>query len=130
MTQYRISSIMHTDDPTVSPDTPIRNAVAILVQANAAAAAVVDADGKLAGILTQKDCFRPALNASYYREWKGCVADHMTRDVITVNADDDAIHVAEMFLSHPHRVFLVLEGPKMVGVIHRSDVLGLLSRMG
>ncbi len=128
MTTHRIETITRTDVPTLTPDTPIRRATAILVEAGAAAAPVVEAS-QLAGLLTQKDCFRPALHASYYREWTGCVADHMTRDVVSVDAQDDVTSVAEMFLAHPHRVFPVLKGTALLGLVHRSDVLALLSRI-
>ncbi|WP_112322703.1 CBS domain-containing protein [Oceanibium sediminis] len=130
MTEYRIGAIMRTDVPTLTADTPIRRAVAVLVDAKAAAAPVLGDDGSLVGILTQKDCFRPALHASYHREWTGQVADHMSREVITVDVEDEVNHVAEMFLEHPHRVFPVLDGASVAGLLHRSAVLELLTRFG
>jgi len=130
MTTYLVGSITRRDVPVMTATTPIRHAVAVLVDARAAAAPVLDDDGALIGILTQKDCFRPALHASYHREWTGCVADHMTPDVVSVDAGDEVIRVAEMFIEHPHRVFPVLEGARLAGLLHRSDVLALLTRFG
>ena len=129
MSAHRVASIMRRDVPILTPDTPIRRAVALLIDAGTAAAPVVGEDGRLDGILTQKDCFRPALNASYYQEWTGRVADQMSRNVVCVDANDDVIHLAEMFLSHPHRIFPVMEGAKVVGLVDRSDVLALLLRI-
>jgi len=130
MTEERIVSIMRTDFPVLAPTTPMRRAVALLVESRAAAAPVINDDDSLAGILTQKDCFRSALHASYYREWTGCVADHMTRTVVSVDAQDDLIKVAELFLALPHRVFPVRAGTRVAGVIHRSDILARLIRLG
>ncbi|RMA43237.1 CBS domain-containing protein [Rhodophyticola porphyridii] len=130
MTEYRIGTIMRKDSPILTAETPIRRAVAVLVDARAAAAAVLGDDGQLVGILTQKDCFRPALHASYHREWTGQVGDHMSRTVTSVDVDDEVIRVAEMFLAHPHRVFPVLDGARVAGMLHRSDVLALLTRFG
>lgn len=130
MTEYRIGAIMRTDIPTLTAETPIRRAVAILVNAKAAAAPVLDDEGGLVGILTQKDCFRPALHASYHREWTGHVADHMSPAVVSVSVEDEVIRVAEMFIEHPHRVFPVLDGDRVAGLLHRSDVLALLTRFG
>ena len=130
MTEYRVGGIMRTDIPTLTADTPIRRAVAVLVDTKAAAAPVLSDDGEMIGILTQKDCFRPALHASYHREWTGRVEDHMSRNVISVDVEDEVIRVAEMFIEHPHRVFPVLNGSGVAGVVHRSDVLALLSRFG
>ncbi|SHG89266.1 CBS domain-containing protein [Marivita hallyeonensis] len=130
MTEYRVRAIMRTDIPTLTAETPIRRAVAVLVDTKSAAAPVLGDDGALIGILTQKDCFRPALHASYHREWTGRVADHMSHEVIAVTIEDEVIRVAEMFLEHPHRVFPVINGSSVAGLVHRSDVLALLSRMG
>jgi len=130
MIEHRITSIMRRDLQTLAPETPIRQAISILLEARAAAAPVLGEDGQLVGILTQKDCFRPALHASYHQEWTGRVDDQMSPNVITVDASDDVIRVAEMFLSHSHRVFPVLEGTQVIGMAHRSDVLTFMLREG
>ena len=130
MTALRIGAIIRRDTPVLSPGTPIRRAAALLSGARAAAAPVVDDDGALVGILSQKDCFRPALHAAYHHEWTGTVADHMTRDVIAIAADEEVIRAAEMFLHHPHRVFPVLEGGQVAGILSRAEVLALLLQHG
>jgi CBS domain-containing protein len=130
MIAHRVTSIMRRDVPTLAPGTSMRQAISILLDARAAAAPVLGEDGQLVGILTQKDCFRPALHASYHQEWTGRVADEMSSNVVTVDASDDAIRVAEMFLSHSHRVFPVMEGTQLLGMAHRSDVLTFMLREG
>lgn len=130
MTEVLVREIMRTDVPHLSADMPIRHAAARLVGAGSAAAPVLDDDGRLLGLLTQKDCFRPALKASYYREWTGRVADHMTCDVVWVDAETELIAAAEMFLTLPHRVFPVQRGRIVLGLLHRSDVLACLMRLG
>ncbi|MCK0140632.1 CBS domain-containing protein [Aliiroseovarius sp. F47248L] len=130
MSTHRVASIMRSDVPMLAPDTPIRHAITVLLDARAAAAPVIGVDGGLVGILTQKDCFRPALHASYHQEWTGRVADQMSADVISVDASDDMIRVAEMFLTHPYRVFPVMDGATVVGLVNRSDVLSFLLRAG
>ena len=129
-TEARVSVLMQTDWVEVTPETPMRRAAALLVEARAAAAVVVDDEGLLVGILSQKDCFRPALYASYYQEWKGNVAENMSRGAITCNAEDDLISVAEAFTNCPHRVFPVVEEGRVVGMLRRSDVLAALMDMG
>ncbi|MDA7430960.1 CBS domain-containing protein [Primorskyibacter aestuariivivens] len=130
MNQYRVRTLMRTDIATLSPETPIRRAAAVLVDGKTPAAPVLGDDGELIGILTQKDCFRSAVHASYHHEWTGKVADHMSRTVITINGGDELIRAAEMFLDHPHRVFPVVDDSRVVGLLHRSHVLTLLVRIG
>lgn len=129
-THETLHALVRTDMPTLTPDMPIRRAVATLVKQRASAAAVIDDSGALQGILSQKDCFRPSLSASYYQEWKGTVADFMTPDVMTLAASLDVIAAAEAFLNHSHRVFPVLDGEQFIGMLRRSDVLRRLVELG
>ena len=126
----RVQSVMQRDYPVLRQDMPIRRAIALLLDGDAAAAPVVDDAGKLIGILTQKDCFRPALHASYYQEWTGTVAEQMTCDVVTIDASDDLVAAAESFVASAHRVFPVLGEGRLQGMLSRSDVLRALVRMG
>ena len=124
-----IKGITRADALLVTPDMAIRRAVAMMVESRVAGAAVVDESGTLCGILTQKDCFRPTLHASYYQEWKGTVDDYMTRKVISLPSSADLMTAAEAFLEHPHRIFPVVDGNRLVGLLRRSDVLSALVRL-
>ncbi|PWJ16960.1 CBS domain-containing protein [Jannaschia seohaensis] len=130
MSAFTVSEIVRRDGPIFSAEMPIRRAAAVLVETGSVAAPVIDDDGSLMGILSQKDCFRPALQASYHHEWKGNVADHMTHRVVTVDIDDEIIRTAEMFIDHPHQVFPVLHSGRAEGLLHRSDVFAFLMRHG
>ena len=130
MTDQTIAAIIHTNYPELGPDTPIRRAAALLVEFGVAAAPVISEDGQLAGMLSQKDCFRSALNASYYREWKGNVADHMTTDVVVVNESDELFEIAEKFLRLKYRAFPAVDGSQVKGMLDRSDVLRMLLELG
>lgn len=130
MTDARIDSIMQTDIIRLRADTPIREAAARLVEGRAAAAYVVDEGDALLGTLTQKDCFRPALNASYYRQWRGTVADHMSREVVALEADTDFVTAAQMFLDNPYRVYPVVRDGNLVGLLRRSDLLRVFLDFG
>lgn len=118
-----LHALVRNDGPVLAPDMPIRRAVAVLVGEAVSAAPVIDDSGVLVGILSQKDCFRPTLNASYYQEWKGNVAEFMSADVVSLSAAIDIADAAEAFLSHSHRVFPVIEGDQFIGMLRRSDVL-------
>ena len=75
-------------------------------------------------MLSEKDCLRVALNAGYNQEAAGRVADYMSTNVITVDADASIIDVAKMFLESPYKRYPVVdEDNRLVGQISRSDVL-------
>lgn len=84
---------------------------------------VTSPSGALLGVLSQKDCFHSALNASYYQQWKGQVADHMTTEVRSLDAGTDLVTAAEAFIADPYRAYPVTEGDRLVGMLDRTDVL-------
>ena len=125
-----IAAVMRTDFLTLDRDMPIRQAAGLLFARAEESAPVVDASGALIGILTQKDCFRPALQASYYRQWRGTVGDQMRSPVRTIEAEKDIVAAAELFLAEPYRALPVVRAGRLVGVLHRADVLGRLLELG
>ena len=125
-----IAALCRTDHPRLVPEMPVRAAVSALVAARVSVAPVLDAGGALAGILSQKDCFRPALQAAYYQQWSGTVADHMTAKVATLDAAMDMVAAAEAFLAAPYRAYPVLAEGRLAGMLHRSDLLAAFLRAG
>lgn len=124
-----VAHIMQTDFPRLSPAMPIREAVAVLARAPVSAAPVIDDRGALVGILTEKDCFRPMLNASYYQQWSGSVADYMSDAVRTLPHDLDFVSAAEEFLARSHRVYPVMRDSVVIGLLDRSDLLAAILAM-
>ncbi|MDO5647082.1 CBS domain-containing protein [Paracoccus sp. (in: a-proteobacteria)] len=125
-----IATVMRRDFLQLSPATPIRDAAAQLVASGLSGAPVLDDSGALIGMLTQKDCFAPALKASYYRQWSGTVADQMSGAPQTLPIDTDLATAAQAFLDHPHRLFPVTDGDRLVGLLRRSDLLAALLELG
>ncbi len=121
-----VEQIMRAEFPRFAPALPIREAIASFAHQGAGAAPVIDDAGELVGILTEKDCFRPMLNASYYQQWSGSVADFMSGDVRALPCDLDLVSAAEEFLARSHRVYPVLRDGDVVGMLHRSDLFAAI----
>ena len=126
----QIAAVMRTDFLTLDTEMPIRQAAGLLHANRQEGAPVLDASGVLVGILTQKDCFRPAVQASYYQQWRGKVGDQMSSPVKTIEAETDIVAAAETFLSEQHRILPVLQAGQLVGMLRREDVLGRLLELG
>jgi CBS domain-containing protein len=118
-----IATVMSRQPVTFSPTLEINHAVARLLACHISGAPVVDAAGQLVGIITAKDCFKAALNASYYQGWGGVVADYMSPSVQTMDIGLDIVSAAERFLASPFRRFPVLEDGVLVGIVTRLDLL-------
>lgn len=124
-----IERVARSDFPRFTPAMPVREAAAVFARGETPAVPVIDEAGALVGILTEKDCFRPMLNASYYGQWDGSVADHMSRAVRTLPVDLDLVSAAEEFLARSHRVYPVMRDDEVVGLLHRSDLFAAILAM-
>lgn len=122
-----VSDHMARDVVTLSPEQEVNAAVHVLLKHGVSGAPVVDGDGQLVGMLTEKDCLRAALEASYYRDWGKPVAAYMSRDVITMDPDIDILTACQMFLDGPYRRFPVVDAGRLMGQISRTDVLRALA---
>jgi CBS domain-containing protein len=112
---------------TLTPQTEILKALTILATNNIAGAPVLDANRAVVGILTEKDCIRSALEATYHSVYAGLVSDFMSDDVISVHPDDGLFQAAERFLELPYHRYPVVEDGHLVGVISRRDVIRALA---
>ena len=114
---------------TFKPDMDVLDAIHELVQHRIAGAPVVNDQGDLIGMLSELDCLKVALNAGYYQQSGGPVADFMTPDVESVDADMNIIDLAQKFLNSGFRRFPVLRNNRLVGQISRRDVLRALGQL-
>jgi len=111
------------------PEMEILRAIQLLVEHRISGAPVTDELGNLVGVLSELDCMQVALNAGYYEQLGGQVAEFMSRDVRTVQADTSIIALAQMFLDSPYRRYPVLDDNRLVGQISRRDVLRALGTL-
>jgi CBS domain-containing protein len=111
------------------PEMDVLDAIQELLQNRIAGAPVVNDRGELVGMLSELDCLKVGLNAGYYGDLGGPVADYMTPDVETVDADTNIIDLAQRFLDTRFRRFPVIKDNRLVGQISRRDVLRALSQL-
>ena len=114
---------MTTDLWTLSPEVDVYEAVDFLVKHGISGAPVVDDQGKLVGVLTEKDCLTLLAKGANNLPPSGRVEDFMTREVHTIPPRMDIHFAAGVFLAKPYRRFPVVEGERLVGIISRRDVL-------
>ena len=118
-----VRECMDTTFVTLRADTPVYAAIETLLDARITGAAVVDDEGQLAGILSEKDCLRVLTGAAYDGLPGASVADYMTKDVHTVRSDADVLKAVTIFLANPFRRLLVVDDDRLVGQITRRDLL-------
>src|SRR6185503_3578506 len=120
---------MATNVVTFTPEMRIAEAVAVLVKYSYTGAPVVDADLKLVGMLSEKDCLRVAVKANTAGAGEALVGDFMTTNIESVTPETDLLQVAERFVQAPFKRLPVVERGKLVGQISRIDVLRAIKEL-
>jgi len=111
-----VSEIMTRDVITVPPDMPTKDVADILSEKHITGLPVVDATGKVVGVLSELDIIsRQGATA----------ADIMSGQVISAAEDDDVQEVANLFSSRRIRRVPILADGKLVGLVSRSDLMRL-----
>ena len=112
---------------------PLENAAAQMVDRDVSSLVVVDEEGALQGIITRTDLMRACYE--HGEQWRGrSVAQHMNRQVVTVQMHDTLERVIELLLTqHIHRVVAVerQEGKAIpLAVLSAADVVYHMVRRG
>lgn len=118
-----VRDYMSTALVVLSPEQDVLRAMRLLLDHRISGAPVVDGQGNLLGLLTQRDCLAVAFQTGYHGDAAGKVSDYMTSDVETVRADTSLVEVIGRFYRSPHRRFPVMDRNRLVGIISRRDVL-------
>lgn len=144
----KISDVMTGDVVTVTPDTPYKELVELLLASDISGLPVVDPSGALVGIVTEADLVskeayggrrRRALAlladvvSAREHHWatKGVgsvAADVMTRDVLTCAPDDEVNVVARRMLLRGVKRIPVVSERNLVGIVSRQDLLKMFAR--
>lgn len=105
-------------------------AIRILIDSKISGASVVDEDGKVIGMLTEKDLLPTILESSLSDTMGDLVADLMTSEVETVSPDTSIVTMAEKFIkSHYRRYPVVDTDGYLLGHISRKEVLWAIDKI-
>ncbi|MBT3179397.1 MAG: CBS domain-containing protein [Candidatus Marinimicrobia bacterium] len=121
--QYSIRDFMTKELITFTAETPIETAIDTFLTHKISGAPVVDENGGLIGVLSEKDCMRTLIESSYYNNLGGHVKEYMSTKLDTIDVHDTLSNVADKFIQSRYRRFPITEGGKLVGQISRRDVL-------
>ena len=123
---------------TVTPRTPVSEATTVLLDAGVHALPVVDADGRLAGIVTEIDLLRGRIEPDprahlarvlRHTDRPPClVGDVMTRDVEALPPDADAAAFATLMMADQRHAVPVVDRGRVLGIVTRRDLLRTLAR--
>jgi CBS-domain-containing membrane protein len=139
----KAAEIMTANVITIAPGATIAEAAELLLTHRISGAPVVDAEGKLVGIVSEGDLLRrveagterrrswwleiftraDTLAGEYVKAHGRKVSDIMTRWVVTIVEDTSLADVADLLEGHRIKRVPVLRDDKVVGIVSRANVL-------
>ena len=120
---FRVGDLMHTGDamPAVGQTAPLAEAVQEMTRKGLGMTTVVDADGRLAGVITDGDLRRLHLRGGPFETLRA--GDVATRSPRTIGADDLAAKALEVMEGKITSLVVVDEAQRPRGVVHLHDIL-------
>lgn len=139
--------VMTRNVATTTPEATVSEVAGLLIDRHVSAAPVVDAEGKLVGIVSEGDLIRrpeiagerrPSwwlamisdqadLARDYVKTHGQTVADIMTRNVATVSETTPINEIARLLEERRIKRVPVLRDGKVVGIVARADLLRALA---
>lgn len=120
---------MSGDPLAFDPDMNVLDAVHLLLKHEMTGAPVKDKTSRVIGFLSEKDCIKTALSATYHEEHGGRVREFMSPNVVTLEPESSLLEAAEMFVGSPIRCYPVISEGKLVGQLSRRDILLALEKL-
>lgn len=120
----RVEDVMSSPPITVGPQETVLNAARIMDENNIGSLIVIDENGSLLGIVTERDIVRKVvakgLDPSRVR-----ISEIMTKNPYYVTTDDSVVRAAEVMGEHGigHLPVLDPESLKVVGMISKRDIV-------
>ena len=132
-----VGNSMSTPPRVAAPETPVSEALRTMQEQHIRRLPVVDAKGRLVGIVSDKDLLHaapsPATSLSVweitYLLGRLTVAEVMTRAVLTVGPQTPIEDAAQLMLDRKIGGLPVVDGGKVVGVITETDVFRVFAEL-
>ncbi len=108
---------------------PLTEGIIQLSEAGYSAAPVLDAAGKVIGVLAEFDCIRVLAGDTFFEQdtiSAYTVADAMGKVPGRVSPANDLYEIADRFTRDSVRLLLVMDRSHLVGVIVRRDLLRMM----
>lgn len=117
----RAKDVMSNNVVSVNKDTPILDAVKLLVAKNISGLPVVNDDMSLCGMLSEKDVIELFYEGDRASDNK--VSDYMTYPAVCYEANDALMNVCDFLIKNIFRRVPIISEGKLVGIISIRDVL-------
>ena len=116
MSTLHVRDLMTSEVLSVGPNESISNVQDLMDENRIRHVPVVDAKGRVLGLVSQRDVLQRALF-----EDTGTVTDIMSWKTATIGADEEASEAARIMLDHKYGCLPVVENERLAGILTEAD---------
>lgn len=121
--------IMTTDLVTLKPDMDVFHGINELVRNRISGAPVVNEEGELLGVFSEKSCMQVLIGAAYEGLPTNQIQAFMNTEPKTICETTQVMSIAQMFLTTPLRRMPVMRDKRLVGLVSRRDVIAAAAKV-
>ena len=124
MDSLTAADIMTRSEATLDPESDIYAAMERLLKRRLTGAPVVDDEGTLLGMLTERDCLKVMVDGALDGLPRGKVSDYMSSPAESITPTASLYDVAQVFLTRSYRKLPVVDRDgRVIGQVSRRDIL-------
>ncbi len=135
MSNKLVRDVMSSPVTTLDPNDKLATAADVMSLGRIRHLPVVDDEGDLVGVVTQRDLFHNALlkalgygtSGAHKLQGMFSVKEAMSTEVVTTTPKTSLRDAAKLMLQHKYGCLPVLEGDKLVGILTEADFVALVA---
>jgi CBS domain-containing protein len=128
MESLKVKDYMTLQAVTFTPEMSLSAALDKVMNSRYLGGPVINEKKEVIGFLSGQDLLDKLIKVSYYCQDSHIVSDCMHPEVLSVTSETSIIELAEMMKVGRPKVYPVIDGGKLVGIITRRDVLRAIGK--
>ena len=113
-----IRDIMQAQPIVIRRDETLHRALELLIENKISGLPVVDAEGRLVGVLSEKDLLKV-----FYEPDVHSIAQVMTADPVSISIDAPLVDVVDCLMANDFRRVFIHDKKTLVGLVSRADLM-------
>lgn len=124
---FTAKDIMTEEVIRVRPETPVYDAIELLVENEITGMPVVDDGSNLVGVLSEKDVL--AMLYAMEDNTEQTAGDYMSTGVVSLDVNASLIDLCDCLMRNVFRRVLITDNGKLAGVVSRSDMIKIILKI-
>lgn len=109
MQSIKVADYLNHRPVTFKQDMRVESAVEKLLQSGQSGGPVIDEARRVIGFLSEQDCLKKMLEATYQNESHSVVSDVMTKEPLCVKREDSIVQMADLMICNKPKVYPVVD---------------------